>query len=379
MGTSKNPILEGFLHLYMHTIPIESGFMIIFRINRGALMLNFKSFTILLLILSLLTLFTACSDDTETVTYPAPVTFDIINYITNASGVIETYDTNTSAKPTNELTILTLNMHTYQETGQDAKFDKIVQLIADQDIDVIAFQENAQSNGAAIAYDSIRVDNMCAIITNKLKIDHGLDYYFAWDWAHYGWNVWEEGIAVMAKYPLVESESTWVSTSTSSYNLTSRRAIYGRFNIPRLDITLNFISTHLQWRDTNYPTEHLTQVNNVKNFATSKLAGSDLTIVCGDYNSQPTETDPVWSETYLTMKAGGEYIDTFLSMNPAANDMPENSIYNTVLGSLPGRIDYIFLRANSTFGVVSSQIIFTTPILGLVSDHYGVLTRIRKK
>jgi len=299
------------------------------------------------------------------------------NFYTN-NGLIYTHDPAAQLKPANELTVLTLNMHTYQESDQDVKFDTIVQLIAEQDVDVIAFQENAQHRNAAVVYDNIRSDNMCIVITNRLKTYYGLDYYFTWDWAHYGWNEWEEGIAVMAKYSLAASDSTYVSTAASTGDITSRKVIYGRFFIPGLNINLNFFSTHLHWRTSVGDTEQNNQVTNVKAFATSKLAGADLTIVCGDYNSQPTETDPVWSEGYTTMKAGGEYLDTFLEFNPAANNMPENSIYDTVKGAYPGRIDYIFMRTNAAFGVVSSQIIFTPSILGEVSDHYGVLTRIRK-
>ena len=193
-----------------------------------------------------------------------------------------------------------------------------------------------------------------------------------------GWDVWEEGIAVMSKYPFAASQSVWVSTSASTSRLVSRKAIHGRFNVSAMGINVNLVATHLHWRTTLTDGEQNKQVNNVRAFADGKTSGNDLTLVCGDYNSQPTESDPRWSEGYLTMRSNGTYLDTFLTFNPHANDMPEQAIYDTVKGGDPGRIDYIFMRTNAAFGVVSSQIIFTPAILGTVSDHYGVLTRIRK-
>ncbi|MCK5845939.1 MAG: hypothetical protein KAG84_00755, partial [Bacteroidales bacterium] len=44
----------------------------------------------------------------------------------------------------NEYLILTLNLHTYQESNQYEKFNTIVELIAKMDVDFITFQECAQ-------------------------------------------------------------------------------------------------------------------------------------------------------------------------------------------------------------------------------------------
>ena len=73
----------------------------------------------------------------------------------------------------------------------------------------------------------------------------------------------------------------------------------------------------------------------------------------------------------------GEYVDTFLEIYPDANQKPAQSIYHTVGGTFPGRIDYVFMKNNTTFTVEDSQIIFTNEVMGSVSDHYGVLTKIK--
>ena len=105
------------------------------------------------------------------------------------------------------------------------------------------------------------------------------------------------------------------------------------------------------------------------------LAPGVLSFVCGDFNGNPTSDYP-WSEGYNTMMRASDYSDSFLEIYPDANRKPARSIYNTVGGDLPGRIDYIFMKKNARFKVVDSQIIFTNDVVGNVSDHYGVLTKV---
>ncbi|RLD19402.1 MAG: hypothetical protein DRI71_11875 [Bacteroidetes bacterium] len=74
----------------------------------------------------------------------------------------------------------------------------------------------------------------------------------------------------------------------------------------------------------------------------------------------------------------GNYVDSYLSANTDANNKPAQSKHHTVLGSFPGRIDYIFMKGNPDFEVVDSQIIFRPDVIGVVSDHYGVITKMKK-
>ncbi len=315
---------------------------------------------------------------TAPVLAPGPVGGTINTY----NNILYTYDPAAFSKPSNELVIMTLNMHTYQESDQDAKFDTIAETIARLDADFVACQENAQHKNSSIVTNiggvTIRNDNMALILQQRLKTYYGLDYYFAWAWAHYGWSVWEEGVAVLSRYPIVELTNFYVSSSSSIYDLSSRKLVYARAYVPVLDQNINFVSTHLYWKTSLMDLEPKNQVNNVKALIESKHGVNDLSIVCGDYNSQATETDLRWAETYLTMMTNGLYQDTFLEYHPTATNMPENSLFDTVKGSYPGRIDYIFMRTNSQYSVMSSQIIFTPTVLGTVSDHYGVVTRIQK-
>ena len=278
-----------------------------------------------------------------------------------------------------EFLVLTINLHTYQEDRQNEKFNLITDVIGKMDIDFIALQECAQNKSSAITEGIIREDNMALIISNSLKDKYSVDYNFIWAWAHYGWTVWEEGVAILSKYPLIESEDKYISSGTSVYNITSRKVIYGSYQIPDIGI-INIFSAHLHWRTSETDEEQNNQIRNTKSMAKEKetIAGTGYagTLVCGDFNGNPTSDYP-WSEGYNTMMLNNEYTDSFLEAYPDANKKPAKSIYNTIGGDFPGRIDYIFMKNNSSFKVMDSQIIFTTDIIGKISDHYGVLTKVK--
>jgi maltose 6'-phosphate phosphatase len=279
----------------------------------------------------------------------------------------------------NEILILTLNLHTYQESNQNLKLNLIADVIGKMDIDFVAFQECGQNISSDLIYGIIREDNMAYLISEVIEEKFNIQYDFVWNWAHYGWNVWEEGVAVLSKHLVLESESKYISTNTSTGNIESRKVIYAAYNVPEIG-QINFFSAHTHWRTSETSEEQNNQIRNIKTMVNEKetlFTGSELlSIVCGDFNGNPTSTYP-WSEGYYTLMETDDYKDSFLEIYNDANTIPSLSIYNTIGGDFPGRIDYIFMKNNSDFIIVDSQIIFKSDIVGTVSDHYGVLTKIR--
>lgn len=275
----------------------------------------------------------------------------------------------------NEFLILTLNLHTYQETQQNEKFNLITDVIGKMDVDFIAFQECAQNKSTAISSGIIRNDNMALVISDRLKAKYNKDYNFAWNWAHYGWNVWEEGVAVLSRYPLVDSEDRYISSGTGTANITSRKVIYGSYQVP--GGRFNLFSAHTHWRTSLTDEEQNNQVKKIQLMVSEKEAAAPgvVSFVCGDFNGNPTSDYP-WSEGYNTMMKDDVYSDTFRAVYPEANTKPAQSKYYTVGGELPGRIDYIFAKKDPRINVIDSQIIFTSSIVGNVSDHFGVLTKV---
>ncbi len=274
----------------------------------------------------------------------------------------------------NELLMLTINLHTYQEDNQQMKFDKLAETIARLNIDIVLMQECAQHRNSPVVYGNIRENNMALIIQKKLKEKYGLDYYFTWDWAHYGWSVYEEGEAVLAKYPITYSGSRVISTSNDVNTITTRKAVFAGVNTPwgLMDI----FSAHLHWKQYASDPEPKYQVIRLKNYA-SEMADSLMpftTIVGGDFNVSASSDYP-WNEAYLKMVEGNLFKDAFLEVYPDANT--NNPVYFTVDGVQPGRIDYIFHKNDSHLQPIDGQIIFTDNVIGKVSDHAGVLIKFK--
>ena len=275
-----------------------------------------------------------------------------------------------------EYLFLTLNLHTYQEKDQLEKLNMVVDVIGEMDIDFIAFQECAQHKAAKVIEGDIKEDNMAYLITEGLQEKYSKSYDYIWDWSHYGWTVWEEGVAVLSKYPIIDQESRYVSSATSLNNIESRKVIYGACQLPDGG-TVNVFSAHLHWRKTLTDQEQNNQIRNMQTMVNEKSTANSYSFIAGDFNGNPTSDVP-WSEGYFTMIDNGNYVDSYLLANLDANNKPAQSKHHTVLGSFPGRIDYIFMKGNPDFEVVDSQIIFRPDVIGVVSDHYGVITKMKK-
>ena len=274
-----------------------------------------------------------------------------------------------------EYLVLTLNLHTYQEARQLEKLMMIADVIGKMDIDFICFQECAQSRYAAISSGIIREDNTALLISGMVGEKYHFTYPFSWAWSHYGWDVYEEGVAVLSKYAITQAADRYISTNTSTGSITSRKVIWASCQAP--GGLFHIFSAHTHWRTSLTDEEQNTQIRHIKSMVAEKENASPgaLSFACGDFNGNPTDDYP-WSEGYNTMMATGDYADTFLEANPGANQKPGQSIYNTIGGDFPGRIDYIFMKQSSRMQVSDSQIIFTPDIVGLVSDHFGVLTKV---
>ena len=221
----------------------------------------------------------------------------------------------------------------------------------------------------------IREDNMALLITKDIAERHQMDYNFVWDWAHYGWTIWEEGVAILSKHPLLESENKYVSTGTSTSNIESRKIIYGAYQLPNAN-RINLFSAHTHWRLSETDQEQNRQIANIIQMADEKtaLAPAAFVLVGGDFNANASSEYP-WNEAYTNMLQNGNFTDSFLEANPDAISNP--NVYNTVGGDFPGRIDYIFVRQHANYEIVDAQILFKADVIGQVSDHYGVLTKVR--
>ncbi len=252
-----------------------------------------------------------------------------------------------------QLSVLSLNLHSYQETDQERKLDLIVDRIASEGVDVVCFQECAQNRNSPYVAGApgIRADNMARRIVDKLA-QRGLGFRYTWEWAHYAWNEWEEGVAILSRLPLEEVESRYVSHSQSINDpVGSRRAIYAQVNVPGAG-KVNLFSAHLSWQGAGL--EH--QVRELVRFAREKAPLASATIVCGDFNDSPS------GNGYQAMRAAG-FTDAYAVARPGG-------VWDATT-SFGTRIDYVFVWG---LEVERAKRVFTRD---LVSDHYGVLTTVR--
>lgn len=123
-----------------------------------------------------------------------------------------------------EISLLTLNLHGWLEEYQMDKFEKIAEFIYENEIDIIAFQEVNQHKDKELAYANIRIDNPSLIIKKFLQ-EKNKAYNFIWDWAHYGYDVYEEGVSVLTKWNIEKGNSRYVSINDNVTMWKSRKAI----------------------------------------------------------------------------------------------------------------------------------------------------------
>ena len=280
-------------------------------------------------------------------------------------------------KPSDVLTVLTLNMHTYQESNMSAKFAAIARAIQHLQPDIICLQECAQDKNAPIAGmhygKTIRTDNMAYIITTMLRAQHGMLYDYYWDWSHYGWDRWEEGVAVLGRYPLARYGSHYVSSNSARSFWKSRNVVYATLATPLGAI--NVFSAHLGWWDDGEE-PYKQQFDNLMRWQRSEQYSKlNATLLCGDFN------EAAGSPGYRYSVNSGKLRDCYLTTLPSG--MYDSTIGGKIDGWQAGdedgkRIDYLFMTDNSALRPILAQRIFTEKCYGRVSDHVGVYCYFRR-
>lgn len=255
--------------------------------------------------------------------------------------------------------LLTLNTHSYIEDNQMEKLETLIEAIIDHDYDVIALQEvNQRLDAPPINNSPVKEDNFCHVLVEKLQA-RGVFYSYYWAKAHIGYDIYEEGVALLTKHPVVSSETWPLTQTTDPLNWKTRVAV--KLSIDFKGNILDVISTHHGfWDDDSEPSKQ--QFDRL-------LKGIDdltTTFILGDFNTDANVTDA----GYDYLMAHGLY-DTY-------NLAKEKDSGITVPGAIDGwkhidrhqRIDYIFV--NRPFKVTRSRVIFNGDNLPVVSDHFGV-------
>ena len=255
--------------------------------------------------------------------------------------------------------LLTLNCHSWQEENQLEKINYIARVIKEKNYDIIALQEVSQLINEETIYNNIKKDNFALLIKEELEKIGVNDYEFFWDMSHIGYDIYEEGLCVMSKLPIKESQSFFISNSKDTNYWKTRKIT--KIKVAYKDKFINFYSCHLGWfNDDEEP--FVNQFDNLIKY----IEKEELSLIMGDFNNSAT----VKGEGYEYIVENG-FLDTY---NLAK--IKDDGI--TVKGNIAGwdknkedlRLDIIF--SNRDIDVLSSNVIFNGKNKEVVSDHFGV-------
>jgi maltose 6'-phosphate phosphatase len=274
--------------------------------------------------------------------------------------------------------ILTLNLHTYQELSWEKEDtlcsflkkyrpiqETIANFITEKNVDFAFFQEAGQYIDDEADMELfgvlIKKSNYVRILSDIL-FEQGRNYYFTWDVSHYGFGVWEEGLGILSKYPIVEFESRYVSRKDDLNTFYSRKIIRARVYVGN-NIT-DLYCAHFNWKEAGFVQEFSNLVNWIEE------VGNDSFVIAGDFNI------PYGSEEYLlvinTKIFGKRLIDAWVVANPEKTAQP--TFRGDILSKESERIDYIFIPEG--WEVKDSEIVFDKE---RVSDHMGVFCEVLNK
>ncbi|WP_410495190.1 endonuclease/exonuclease/phosphatase family protein [Cellulosilyticum sp. ST5] len=259
--------------------------------------------------------------------------------------------------------LLTLNCHSWQEDHQLDKINYLAKTIKENDYDVIALQEVSQHMLGKQFKGQLKTDNYVVILQEalqKLGVNH---YEVVWDFAHIGFQVYEEGLCLLSKHPIIEEESFFVSQTKDTLNWKSRRIVKATINYKGEEI--DCYSCHLGWWEDEEEPAKL-QLNKLN----AKLHPKRRAFLLGDFNNNANVRDKGydymlglgWKDTYMLAKDK----DNGVTVQGKIHGWEENA------GGL--RLDYIF--TNQKVEVRSSKVIFNGSNKAVISDHHGVQVEI---
>ncbi|MBM7704131.1 endonuclease/exonuclease/phosphatase family protein [Metabacillus iocasae] len=261
--------------------------------------------------------------------------------------------------------LLTLNCHSWQEENQLEKIQSLAETIKEKAYDVIALQEVSQLIEKPVVYDNVKEGNYALVLIEELKKLGVDDYSLIWDFAHIGYDIYEEGLAVLTKHPLIESHSFFISQSKDTDFWKTRRIVGA--TVAHNDQEISFYSCHLGWwNDDEEPFKEqidalLAHVPKDKPF-----------FLMGDFNNNAF----IRNEGYDYLMSQNVY-DTY-----ELAEEKDRGI--TVKGKIAGwdqnqqdlRIDLIL--SSEEVAVATSAVIFNGTNKPIVSDHFGVEVEIKR-
>lgn len=252
------------------------------------------------------------------------------------------------------MNILTLNLHCFAEENIQQNQQIIANFIADNDVDVVFFQEVGQPVDGDILYGDVKVGNYAQTVKELLAEYHSYDLYYKISNRAFG--TYDEGLAILTKQTQQNQRYFYVS-NTVDYEDWHTRIIVASDIVVNGEV-VSLYSTHLGWTEGDEVFEN--QVDRLF----SQTNPSTIQLYAGDFNV------PSISKEYQYIIDQSMY-DLFYSGNIDYFYTPTHiSDMDVQVGE--NRIDYVF--SNQPLLVTKRDVVFTEP---KVSDHYGVFISLK--
>ncbi|WIY61702.1 endonuclease/exonuclease/phosphatase family protein [Bacillus arachidis] len=255
--------------------------------------------------------------------------------------------------------LLTLNCHSWQEENQIEKIRHLAKTIQEEDYDVIALQEVSQSIKAQNVCRNKKKDNYGLVLLAELEKLGLRNYNIVWDFSHIGYDIYEEGLAIITKHPIVKQNSFFISESKDISYWKARKIVSVTISYKGKNITL--YSCHLGWwNDEEEPFQDQVDCL-IKN-----VNGNELSFLMGDFNNNAR----LQGEGYDYLMQKGFYDTYELALKKDEGTTVQGKIAGWDENKQNLRIDLILSNKPTT--VLSSKVIFNGVNRNVISDHFGV-------
>lgn len=270
--------------------------------------------------------------------------------------------------------LLTINTHSLIEDNYRQKLETFVKVLSEEIPDIIALQEANQSQEAEIVPESnlagycpckktavIRQDNH-VYNTVRLLRKCGVNYYWTWLPLKCGYGKYDEGIAVMSREPIAETNTLLVSNADDYSNWKTRRLL-GISTVSNPDEW--FYSVHFGWWDDEQEPFEMQWKK------TDAYMKKHHTVwLMGDFNNPAQIQD----EGYDMIRKSGWH-DSYTDAENKDNGITVKGVIdgwrNKISSSEGMRIDHIWSGRKEK--IRSCRVVFNGKEYPVISDHYGVM------
>ncbi len=271
--------------------------------------------------------------------------------------------------------MLTLNTHSLIEQNYEEKLVYFVNAMVKYEPDIIALQEVNQTSDESSLSDKflkgytqcqsavpLKKDNHAYRVV-KLLLEKNINYYWTWLPIKNGYDKYDEGLAILSKKEILETDTVLVSC-INDYNNWKTRKILGIYSGDEW-----FYSVHLGWWD-----DKSDPFSDQWSRLSKRLTGKENVWLMGDFNN----CAEIRNEGYDLIKKSGCQ-DTF----EIAREKDDGITVGTVIDGWKDkitdtngmRIDFIW--TNSENIIERTNVIFNGKNEPVISDHYGVMITVK--